>query len=563
MKVNQKAWNWLIVTASNDLQAAAYRSLLKAREGSSLLASFEKWQVIPDPGGQRVGSGGSTVFCLMEIASMAILEADFPVDSWEKLEELLGSQRVMIIHAGGDSRRLPAYAPCGKLFVPIPRCNESVAEASGYSFSLFDRLLSDLAQLPAGKESQGQYLVVSGDALLLYDPNEIRFDFSGMTAVGVSRPLNECLKHGVLCADADARVRFYLQKPTRQLMESTGAILNSNHGLLDAGLMSFDAHFAVKLMQSLNVEFGPGERLKWNNNFLSLTMEKGLDFYREICCALGTESSFECYLRSVRQSGSLWPEVKLESLYKGLKDSPFYCQIVSWCDFLHFGATAQLISSAQSLIEWNSKKKEETSRKFVLNSRVRSPDMLAGTSYWIEGCQIESQLFLEGENVLTGLTIKNAQRFPRGCCLDISEGVQPNGSSCWFIRPYGVGDSFKESLEGKGTFCNLPLKEWLSKSGIEPEWVWDNYEEGEKCTLWNARFFPALGNPADYQDWLWYYEPEKARKNPALIDRFLNTPRYDCSTMARLVDLEKFHVRRLTLNGIGDDRITNKTQNEK
>lgn len=561
--MNQKAWDWLIVTASNDLQAAAYRSLLKAREGSPLLASFERWQVVPDPAGQRVGSGGSTVFCLMEIASKIMQEAFFPVDSWEKLGDLLSSQRVMIIHAGGDSRRLPAYAPCGKLFVPIPNCHEVIEEASGYSFSLFDRLLSDLAQLPGGKEGQGQYLVVSGDALLLYNPNEIRFDFPGLTAVGVSRPLNECLRHGVLCADADARVRFYLQKPTRQLMESSGALLNSNQGLLDAGLMSFDAQFAIKLMQSLEIQFSSEKKLKWNNSFLSLTMEKGLDFYREICCALGTESSFGHYLHSVRQSGSFWPEAELDSLYRGLKDLPFYCQIVSWCDFLHFGASAQLISSAQSLIVWNSKTKEEASREFVINSRLRSSDLLVGKSYWIEGCQIEDQLLLEGENVLTGLTIQKAQRFPLGCCLDISEGVQPNGSSCWFIRPYGINDSFKESLKGKGTFCNLLLKEWLAKSEIEPEWVWDNFEEEEKCTLWNARLFPALGNPADYQDWLWYYEPEKAHNNPSLIDRFLNTPRYDCSTIARLVDLDKFHVRRLVLNCSGEDRITNKTQDEK
>ncbi|HQC42161.1 MAG TPA: L-fucokinase [Verrucomicrobiota bacterium] len=563
MNVNQKAWNWLVVTASNDLQAAAYRSLLKSREGSALLASFERWQVIPDPAGQRVGSGGSTVFCLLEIASKVMQEVLFPVDSWEKLEELLGSQRVMIIHAGGDSRRLPAYAPCGKLFVPIPNCHGGVVETSGYSFSLFDRLLSDLVQLPVGKEGRGQYLVVSGDTLLLYNPNEVRFDFSGLTAVGVRRPLNECLRHGVLCADADARVRLYLQKPTRQLMESSGALLNSNEGLLDAGLMSFDTRFAIKLMQSLGVEFASGKRLKWNNSFLSRTMEKGLDFYREICCALGTDSSLERYLHSVRQSGSFWPEAELESLYCGLEDLPFYYQIVSWCDFLHFGASAQLISSAQSLVKWNSRTKEEVKREFVINSRVLSSGMLMGKSYWIEGCQIEDRLLLEGENVLTGITFQKAQRFPRSCCLDISEGVQPNGSSCWFIRPYGINDSFKESLKGKGTFCNLLLKEWLSKSGIDPEWIWDNIEEEEKCTLWNARFFPALENPSNYQDWLWYYAPEKARNNPSLVDRFLNTPRYDCSTMARLVDLDKFYARRLALNCSGVGRITDKKQNEK
>ena len=164
-------------------------------------------------------------------------------------------------------------------------------------------------------------------------------------------------------------------------------------------------------MQSLGVEFASGKRLKWNNSFLSRTMEKGLDFYREICCALGTDSSLERYLHSVRQSGSFWPEAELESLYCGLEDLPFYYQIVSWCDFLHFGASAQLISSAQSLVKWNSRTKEEVKREFVINSRVLSSGMLMGKSYWIEGCQIEDRLLLEGENVLTGITFKKRKGF--------------------------------------------------------------------------------------------------------------------------------------------------------
>ncbi len=547
MAVKQKVWDWLIVTASNDLQAQAYHSLLKARENSPLLACFKRWQVIADPEGVRVGSGGSTVLCLMEVASKLIKEARHPIDPWEKFEESMSSQRVLIIHAGGDSRRLPAYAPCGKLFVPIPTASEKGNFAADYPFSLFDRLLSSLTQLPAARHGAGQYLVVSGDALLLYDPSEIRFDFPGMTAIGVLRPLSECFKHGVFSVGKDGRVRFYLQKPGLELMESTGALQNSGEGLLDAGLMSFDASFSIKLMRTLNVELSLEDGANWNNRFFSLTMEKGLDFYREICCALGSESNFEYYLQSVRKSGSDWPEPDLKNLYAGLNDLPLYCQTLPWCDFLHFGTTRQLISSARSLLEWSSEAKEEVKQKFIINSWVQNPELVSGERYWIEACQIECSLFLEGENVLTGLTIQKPQKFAHGSCLDISAGTQPDGSVCWFIRPYGIQDSFKDSLKSLGTFCNQPLREWLLKSGIKPEWLWEDFEDEEKCTLWNARLFPAVECPSDYQQWLWYYTPEEACTNSALVERFLSTPRYDCAQMARLVDLEKFHTRRLSL----------------
>ena len=123
MKTDLPLWDWLIVTASNSIQAQSYKELLSRREGGSLLNSFRHWKVISDPEGKRIGSGGSTVFCLMDILSSAVMERKENALSWNCLEEIASSLRVMIFHAGGDSRRLPAYAPCGKLFVPIPSLN--------------------------------------------------------------------------------------------------------------------------------------------------------------------------------------------------------------------------------------------------------------------------------------------------------------------------------------------------------------------------------------------------------------------------------------------------------
>ena len=63
-----------------------------------------------DPIGKRVGSGGGTIHLLRE----AVKDTGFALQTHPQTE------RCIIIHAGGQSRRLPAYAPSGKLFTPMP-----------------------------------------------------------------------------------------------------------------------------------------------------------------------------------------------------------------------------------------------------------------------------------------------------------------------------------------------------------------------------------------------------------------------------------------------------------
>src|SRR6185312_14751997 len=93
---------------------------LRLRRELGLLPRVRQALVIPDPGGRRAGSGGSTLHCLRAI---------------RKRESQLEGLRILIVHAGGDSRRLPAYSPCGKIFVPVP--GES---HSALGLTLFDRL---------------------------------------------------------------------------------------------------------------------------------------------------------------------------------------------------------------------------------------------------------------------------------------------------------------------------------------------------------------------------------------------------------------------------------------
>ena len=62
-----ESWDYLVVTASNDSQADAYRRQLQLRRQLGLLGGIGEVMAIGDPAGRRIGSGGSTFYCLMKI----------------------------------------------------------------------------------------------------------------------------------------------------------------------------------------------------------------------------------------------------------------------------------------------------------------------------------------------------------------------------------------------------------------------------------------------------------------------------------------------------------------
>src|SRR5271163_1384219 len=129
-----KPWDYLIITAANEQQATSYEFQLRHRERAGELERAGTCLVIPDINGRRIGSGGSTLHCLAQV-----LERECVGDktlTFDDAQAILSELRILIIHAGGDSRRLPAYSHCGKMFAPIPG-GASAAPAT----TLFDRLV--------------------------------------------------------------------------------------------------------------------------------------------------------------------------------------------------------------------------------------------------------------------------------------------------------------------------------------------------------------------------------------------------------------------------------------
>lgn len=109
--------DFVVITASTPTQADSYRALVQSRIEAGDYPRSIAFRFYCDPPGGRVGSGGGTLLALA-----ALLEEEAPsgdAADAATAAAFFGSKRTLLVHAGGESRRLPCYVPEGKLFAPL------------------------------------------------------------------------------------------------------------------------------------------------------------------------------------------------------------------------------------------------------------------------------------------------------------------------------------------------------------------------------------------------------------------------------------------------------------
>lgn len=534
-----KHWDYLIITASNDSQAASYRTQLELRKDLGLLPYAQNLLVVPDPDGKRIGSGGSTLLCLAEVLSRQ-LKSDSDADNPSTWQSVLEKLRILIIHAGGDSQRLPAYGPCGKIFMPVPGPGDTALPTT-----LFDRQIPTYLALPAPPDNTGQVVITCGDVLLNFDPAQIDFSPVGLTGLGSFTSPQQAAGHGVLCRKQNSTVTRFLQKPTINQQQKTGAIESNDQTIVDIGVMSFDAATAATLLKTFATRpTGDGTNC-FSGELGQAVLDHTLDFYREICCALGTNQTLNQYLDSLKQSGSTWPQNLLQDIFQKLRTIPFHVHLVPRLELLHFGTTDQVIKSAVAQLKLDHGSSPKTTC-ININNRICDKANLTGKNTWVEACRLNATLTCKGQNLVVGADIDKPLTIPTKMCLDIIKGRDRNNNHTWFIRCYGISDTFKDPLEKGATFCNIPADKWLKTIGASPEEIWDPETPAENQTLWNARLFPAVPRHRMFYDWLWMFEPSKAtaRRHRA----WLLADRYSLAEINPLTDQHAFGQRRNTIH---------------
>lgn len=227
-KENFIRWDYLILTASNEAQAEIYRQQIRYRLDNHLIPEKIHYAVLPDPEGKRVGSGGATFHALRYVAEC------------EGGDEPFCGKRIMVIHSGGDSKRVPQYSACGKLFSPVPS-----ELPNGEASTLFDEFVIAMSGVPA-RIKEGM-LVLSGDVLLLFNPLQIDSQFDGAAAISIKEHVDTGKDHGVFLNDGNDCVAQFLHKQTEKRLRELGAVNEHDKVDLDTGAILMDC----SLLQSL------------------------------------------------------------------------------------------------------------------------------------------------------------------------------------------------------------------------------------------------------------------------------------------------------------------------
>ena len=414
-----------MVTASSSRQAELYRDEIQRRRLSGMLPAETEFLVVPDPGDRRVGSGGAT------INALGVLAKD---REWWK------QHRALLIHSGGDSRRLPQYSPGGKLFGVLP----SRTQPRGTT-TVFDETLTLSAawseRIPNG------LLVASGDVVLRFDASKTQLDRPGATGVAMRLDMETGTHHGVYVVGAGDQVYTFLQKPSPAEVKAAGGILEDGRVAVDVGLLRFDAELAAALTELAGFKALPA-----------------VDLYDEITRGLTGQWSPD------KDAGLFWRELA-RILRDPDRPAGFHCVLVEG-EFIHAGTTRSF-------------RKLASVSGGILDSVIGDACRAEHEAVVLE-CDLSGPVSAGRGAILHGLTgLHGMVEVPEETVVH-QLPVEGAGGNGWVIRAYGVEDDPKQAVED-ATWFNRPILESLERLGLNCNEVW---KAVEAPTLWNAALFP-------------------------------------------------------------------------
>lgn len=434
--------------------------------------SADDWFVSSDPEGKRIGSGGGTTHLLTEL---------FHLEKGEDFETWLAKEKRIIIHAGGQSRRLPAYAALGKSLLPMPVFRWSRGQSLDQRLIHLQTPLFDQILEKAPKKLNT--LIASGDTLIFSGKNIPKIPEADIVCFGMWLEPEKATNHGVFFASHETpdQLKFMLQKPSIQKIKE---LIHEYYFLMDIGIWLISDK-AINLLM---------KRCGWKNEAYENDTPEFYDLYSNFGRSMG-DSPIE-FDEEISQL-----KVALVNLEGG--------------EFYHLGNTSELISSNLAIQNRITDQREIWHRHikphpsiFILNAEVHSELTTKQSNLWIENSHIPSGWELAGNHVLTHIPENNwSLKLPSGTCLDLS----PISENEVAIRNYGFNDPFRGVLASDSTtFMGISLKKWLIKHELIS--VFSNIEQNTDIQF--LPLFPVMNknliDPAFIQ-WLFDREPEKRK----------------------------------------------------
>ena len=391
-----------------------------------------EWFCTNDPIDHKLGSGGGTTWLLTQAYENEMAHSD--ANNQKTFEEWLSSEKRLLLHAGGQSRRLPAYAPSGKVLTPVPV----------FRWERGQRLSQDLLslQIPLYKKimdaapSSLHTMIVSGDVLIRTTQPLQPIPEADVVCYGLWLGPEIAKNHGVFVSSCDTPsvLKCMLQKPSPATL---GTIQKDHYYLTDIGIWLLSDK-AVKVLMSHKGEY---------------------DLYSEFGGAMGTEPTL---------NDEAVKELKVAILP------------LSGGEFYHFGTSHELLSSTlaiqnlvndQRLIMHHSRKPHPCI--FIQNSITKKAVDSSNEEVWIENSYISEGWSISQKNIITGVPKNNWNiTLAPGQCIDIV----PMGETQYVVRPYGFNDRFAGEEQQRPQF---PIVDNIDEAGLVLRYMLNQETEGE------------------------------------------------------------------------------------
>lgn len=391
-----------------------------------------EWFCTNDPIDHKLGSGGGTTWLLTQAYENEMAHSD--ANNQKTFDEWLSSEKRLLLHAGGQSRRLPAYAPSGKVLTPVPV----------FRWERGQHLSQDLLslQIPLYKKimdaapSSLHTMIVSGDVLIRTNQPLQPIPEADVVCYGLWLGPEIAKNHGVFVSSCDTPsvLKCMLQKPSPATL---GTIQKDHYYLTDIGIWLLSDK-AVKVLMSHKGEY---------------------DLYSEFGGAMGTEPTL---------NDEAVKELKVAILP------------LSGGEFYHFGTSHELLSSTlaiqnlvndQRLIMHHSRKPHPCI--FIQNSITKKAVDSSNEEVWIENSYISEGWSISQKNIITGVPKNNWNiTLAPGQCIDIV----PMGETQYVVRPYGFNDRFAGEEQQRPQF---PIVDNIDEAGLVLRYMLNQETEGE------------------------------------------------------------------------------------
>ena len=221
--------------------------------------NHDEWFCTNDPIGAKLGSGGGTTWAISKAREA----------HW-----LIPGERVILLHAGGQSRRLPAYAPSGKILTSIPVFRWKRGQR--LSQTLLDLQLPLFEDIMQRAPQSLTTMVVSGDVYIRATRPLQPIPEADVVCYGLWANSSLARNHGVFVskrATPDV-LEYMLQKPS---VETLSQLMRDSFFLMDIGIWLFsDKAMNLLMKRSLKAVHTDAELKAEDVGFYDMYSEFGM-----------------------------------------------------------------------------------------------------------------------------------------------------------------------------------------------------------------------------------------------------------------------------------------------